>query len=88
MDKSQVLPIQISTNRQYRHGIGLGKGVLDIPSGYESLHKYNGTMAHKFNHRFYKENCRMDYVRYRENFNLIFLLFLGTICDYLIYLGR
>ena len=66
MDKSQVLPIQITTNWQYRHGIGLGKGVLDIPSGYESIHKYNGTMGHKFNHRFFKENCRMAYVRYYQ----------------------
>ena len=64
MDDSQQLPIHISSNGQYRHSIGLGNRVLDIPSGYESIHKYNGTMAHKFNHMFYKENCRMDYVRY------------------------
>ena len=64
MDESQTLPIQISNNGQYRHAIGLGNGELDIPIGYESIDKYNGTMAHKINHRFYKENCRMDYVRY------------------------
>ena len=63
MDRSQHLPIQISSNGQYRHNIGLGRGVLDIPSGYENIDKYNGTMAHKFNHIFYKENCRMEYVR-------------------------
>ena len=64
MDKSQYLPKEISTNFQYRHFIGLGNGVLDIPAGYESLQKYNGTMAHKFNHRFFKENCRLTNVRY------------------------
>ena len=64
MDRSQHLPIQISSYGQYRHFIGLGKRVLDIPSGYESIHKYNGTMAHKFNHIFYSENCRRAYVRY------------------------
>ena len=64
MDRSQYLPIQISSDGQYRHNIGLGHGVLDIPSGYESINKYNGTMAHKFNHRFYQENCRIDYVRF------------------------
>ena len=63
MDKSQYLPIEISTDGQYRHNIGLGNGVLDIPSGYESINKYNGTMAHKFNHRFFKENCYAHYVR-------------------------
>ena len=66
LDKSQKLPIQISNNEQYRHNIGLGNGVLDIPAGYESIHKYNGTMAHKLNHRFYMANCRTDYVRYYQ----------------------
>ena len=41
----------------------LGDGVIDIPAGYEPIDKYNGTMAHKFNHKFYRENCRPSYVR-------------------------
>ena len=64
MDKSEYLPKEISTDFQYRHRIGLGNRVLDIPAGYESLQKYNGTMAHKFNHRFFKENCKLTNVRF------------------------
>ena len=74
MDKSQYLPIEISTDEQYRHNIGLGNGVLDIPSGYESIDKYNGTMAHKFNHRFFKENCYAHYVRISAFFYKLVLL--------------
>ena len=41
----------------------LGQGVLDIPKGYDQIDKYNGTMAHKFNHRFYKYKIQQSYVR-------------------------
>ena len=36
---------------------------MDIPAGYEQIDKYNGTMAHKFNHRFYKYKIQQSYVR-------------------------
>ena len=62
MHKSHELPPEMSTHGQYKHFIGLGHGALDIPNGYEGIEMYNGTMAHKFNHQFYKHNCQTLYV--------------------------
>ena len=63
MHKSKKLPLQISSNEQYRQQIGLGHGVLDIPHGFENLNKYNGSMGHLFNHMFFYQNCRSSFVR-------------------------
>ena len=40
----------------------LGEVAIDIPNGYDQINKYNGTMAHKFNHKFYEHNIRQSYV--------------------------
>ena len=39
----------------------LGEVAIDIPNGYDQINKYNGTMAHKFNHKFYEHNIRQSY---------------------------
>ena len=69
MDKSQFLRSRSRSNYgEYRQEIGLGQGVIDIPNGYEMLDKYNGSMGHKLNHKFFYENCRMSFVRnFHEN---------------------
>ena len=69
MDKSQFLRSRSGSNYgEYRQEIGLGQGVIDIPNGYEMLDRYNGSMGHKLNHKFFYENCWMSFVRnFHEN---------------------
>ena len=69
MDKSQFLRSRSGSNYgEYRQEIGLGQGVIDIPNDYEMLDKYNGSMGHKLNHKFFYENCCMSFVRnFHEN---------------------
>ena len=62
MYKDQKILSENAAN-EYRQEIGLGEGVIDIPNGYEKLNKYNGSMGHKLNHKFFYENCRMSFVR-------------------------
>ena len=62
MQKGQKLLPQ-NTVYGYRQDIGLGEGAIDIPNGYEQLNKYNGSLGHKLNHKFFYENCRMSFVR-------------------------
>ena len=45
----------------YRHKIGFGTGILDIPRGFEDTRKYNGTLGHKTNHSF-NNNVNITYV--------------------------
>ena len=46
----------------------LGEVAIDIPNGYDQINKYNGTMAHKFNHKFYEHNIRQSYVSNKSLF--------------------
>ena len=66
------LPKEMAQNppEAYRHKIGFGTGILDIPKGYEDTKKYNGTLAHKANHSF-ENNISIYYVS-------VILFFLNT----------
>ena len=67
------LPNKIAQNppNAYRHNIGFGTGLLDIPRGYEDAQKYNGTLGHKANHSFDK-NVFISYVSLiRRSWNLL-----------------
>ena len=47
----------------YRHYIGFGPGVVDIPKGFEDTLLYNGTLGHIVNHSFHA-NVIASYVRF------------------------
>ena len=47
----------------YRHYIGFGPGVVDVPKRYEDTQMYNGTLGHIVNHSFYA-NVIASYVSY------------------------
>ena len=62
MHKNQKILSGSAANGQYKQAIGLSERVIDIPDGYEKLNRYNGSLGHKFNHKFFYENCRMSFV--------------------------
>ena len=70
MKTDEELPAEMvqSPDLDYRHTIGFGPGLLDIPKGFEDTKKYNGTLAHKMNHDFENNvNIRNVSIHVRKN---------------------
>ena len=77
MKTDEELPAEMvqSPDLDYRHTIGFGPGLLDIPKGFEDTKKYNGTLAHKMNHDFENNvNIRNVSIHVKKILNTYYLL--------------